>query len=461
MTHPPKASFTTTVAERSLAVDATASTAADPITTYAWDFGDGTTAEGATADHEFGADGKYVVKLTVTDKWNATATLKQSVTVKNAAPQASFEPEVDGLKLSLDASTSTDDGGISSYTWDFGDGTTDSGKTVSHTYAAAGTYSVTLTTTDARGLTNSVTKPFVMAANDAPSASFSSSSDGLEAAFDAGDSSDPDGSIATYEWEFGDDSTATGRTASHTYAAAGTFPVKLTVTDDAGSKDSITKDVTVTLRSGAVIASDSFARTVATGWGDADTGGSWTHSSRAPFSVDGSKGVVTLSAAGAGPIARLTNVSASDVSITTDFALDKVPTGGAYYQQVLARMSGTSNYYMLNARVNPDGSLRLLLSKVVAGTETALKSTTLSNFGYTAGERVKLRIDVTGADSTALAGKAWRASEDEPTTAQVSTTDSTTELQGAGAVGLKTYGSAALTSLPLSSSISGFKVTQP
>lgn len=459
-TQPPTAAFTPTVTERTLAVDATASTAAATITKYAWDFGDGSTAEGATATHEYAADGRYLVKLTVTDKWNESTTLKQNVSVANAAPEAVFEPEVDGLALKLDASASSDDGGIASYQWDFGDGTTGSGKTASHTYATAGTYPVTLTITDARGLTDSVTKSFVMQVNEAPVAAFTHSSNGLEVSVDASGSSDSDGSISTYQWDFGDGSTGEGRTASHSYSKPGTYSVKLTVTDNLSSKASTTDSVEVTLPVGTVIAADSFARTVARGWGDADNGGTWSVSSAARFSVDGSKAVVTIPTAGNGPSARLDQVSARDVSITTDFALDQVPAGGAYYQQVLARVSGTSTYYMLSTRVNADGGLRLQLSSVVAGTETALKTTTLPSFGYTAGERLKLRLDVSGTDSTKLEGKVWRASDSEPTSAQVSTTDATSELQQAGAVGLKAYGNSALTNTPLATTVSSFKVAQ-
>jgi chitinase len=68
---------------------------------------------------------------------------------------------------------------------------------------------------------------------------------GLACSFDGGGSTDSDGTIVTYEWNFGDGKTATGKTASHTYTTTDTYTVKLTVTDDDGRKTSTTMDVTV------------------------------------------------------------------------------------------------------------------------------------------------------------------------------------------------------------------------
>jgi PKD repeat protein len=77
--------------------------------------------------------------------------------------------------------------------------------------------------------------------NQAPSASFTSSCTNLECDFDAGGSSDPDGSIASYSWSFG----GSGQTIHHAFDAPGTFHVTLTVTDNKGKTSSTTNDVTV------------------------------------------------------------------------------------------------------------------------------------------------------------------------------------------------------------------------
>ncbi len=82
--------------------------------------------------------------------------------------------------------------------------------------------------------------------NEPPTARLTVGCDGLTCTADGSASSDPDGSIASYAWDFGDGTRAGGRTAGHTYATAGTYQVSLTVTDDAGASDSARQQVTVT-----------------------------------------------------------------------------------------------------------------------------------------------------------------------------------------------------------------------
>ncbi len=81
--------------------------------------------------------------------------------------------------------------------------------------------------------------------NNPPTASFTFTTNELTASFNAGGSSDSDGSIVSYAWTFGDGTTGTGITPSKTYAAAGTYSVKLTVTDNEGATGSQTQSVSV------------------------------------------------------------------------------------------------------------------------------------------------------------------------------------------------------------------------
>jgi PKD repeat protein len=151
----------------------------------------------------------------------------------------------------VDASTDAD-GSISSRTWDFGDPTSSTNTSTdanpSHTFATAGIFQVKLTVTDNAGATGTVTNPVTVGVP--PTASFVSPSctAGAACAFSS-TSADADGSILTTHWEFGEptspSNTADGVDATHTYAAAGSYNVTLTVTDNDGLTGTVTQPVTV------------------------------------------------------------------------------------------------------------------------------------------------------------------------------------------------------------------------
>jgi PKD repeat protein len=155
----PTAAFTSTVSGLTAALDGRGSTDSDgTVRSHAWNFGDGTTGSGATTSHAYTAAGTYPVTLTVTDDAGATATVERSVTVTqpaaNKAPTAAFSAVSNGLTVALDGSGSADsDGTIRSHVWTFGDGTSGTGVSTSHAYAAAGDYRVQLTVTDDDGAT--------------------------------------------------------------------------------------------------------------------------------------------------------------------------------------------------------------------------------------------------------------------------------------------------------------------
>lgn len=167
----------------------------------------------------------------------------------NQAPTPAFTFLCDELACSFDASGSSDaDGTITGYVWAFGDDTSGSGETVSHDYGEEGTYEVRLAVTDDADAVSSLTHSVQVTqapANQSPTAAFEHVCEGTTCSFDASASNDPDGSIASWNWELGDEETADGEQVEHTYAAAGTYEVRLTVMDGAGTSDSQTDSVTV------------------------------------------------------------------------------------------------------------------------------------------------------------------------------------------------------------------------
>jgi len=163
---------------------------------------------------------------------------------------ASFTSSTSSLTVNLNGLSSSDtDGQVVLWNWNFGDGATQSGLTASasHTYAIAGTYTVTLIVTDDKGLTNSASKSITFSTgNVSPVADFSYSSISLMVNFNGGSSYDTDGNIVNWVWNFGDGQNAGGNNVNHQYSQPGTYQVSLTVTDNKNAQTSITKSVIVT-----------------------------------------------------------------------------------------------------------------------------------------------------------------------------------------------------------------------
>ncbi|MEZ4695553.1 MAG: PKD domain-containing protein [Rhodothermales bacterium] len=241
---------TTGVAPLLVSVDASTSTDSDgTIVSYSWSYGDGSIGSGQSAAHTFNTPGSYTIQLTVTDDDGATHIRRTTITVNegvNEQPAANFTATpLTGsapLLVSMDASTSTDpDGTIVSYAWNFGDGVNGTGVTATHTYSTPGTYNLRLEVVDDGGARSFAVATVTVSGsgNQAPVASFTagptSGNAPLLVTTSANASSDPDGSIVSYEWNFGDGIRGTGRNASHTYLNAGTFNLTLTVTDNDGS----------------------------------------------------------------------------------------------------------------------------------------------------------------------------------------------------------------------------------
>lgn len=204
----------------------------------------GSGTSGSTGYTTYGSIGNYIITGTF-----STSGVKQAPVAEATASATSGTAP---MTISFSGTNSTDsDGNIVSYSWNFGDGSTATGATVSKSFSAAGTYSVVLTVVDNDGLANSasvtvnVSAPENIAPIAAASANVTTGTAPVPVIFSSAGSMDPDGSIASYRWEFGDGTSSTAASPSKTYMNAGNYTARLTVTDNRGASAASTVAVAV------------------------------------------------------------------------------------------------------------------------------------------------------------------------------------------------------------------------
>jgi PKD repeat protein len=267
--------------------NATLSSASEgQITSYAWDFnGDGEIdSSAAIVDRRFADNGVYDVSLTVTDESGATGTITLQVVVGTGVsdspvppatqlpPIASFDysptnPQSGSLVVFNGTLSADQDGQIAFYAWDFsGDGLIDSSAAIAeYTFALVGDVDVTLTVTDNSGNTDTLTLQIPVIAPEEPleqpGTSLPPLSDfeyspiaptaGIQVLFNGLLSSDIDGEVVAYAWDFDDDGVidSTEGFTETIFPTPGTFNVTLTVTDDSGITDAYTQPVFVDVAS--------------------------------------------------------------------------------------------------------------------------------------------------------------------------------------------------------------------
>jgi len=227
------------------------------ITSFLWDFKDGSTATTANPTHTYTSTGIFEAVLTVTDAEGLTSSDTVTITV-NDAPNEGPKSIVSAtpitgeapLEVNFTGSNSTDDQAVSSYSWNFGNGAQSNNADFTYTYEVPGTYIAELTVTDEHGLSDKATISITVneKTNAAPiartSANTTQGTAPLTVQF-TGSASTDDNAIIQYAWDFKDGGTATTVNPSHTFNEAGTYVVALTVSDDEGLTHSNTITITV------------------------------------------------------------------------------------------------------------------------------------------------------------------------------------------------------------------------
>jgi gliding motility-associated-like protein len=223
---------------------------------WKWDLGNGTISFLQNPSGTYFNPGQYNIKLVVYNAAGDSAVLEKTQYISvYAAPDVAFTGlPLTGcvpLPVSFTDQSTAGSGSISQWQWDFGDGNSSNIQNPSHTYATAGNYNVTLRLTNSFGCIKVLSKPQYIKVNAGAHADFSNTAPvGCHPPTVINFQNLSTGSgILTYQWDFGDGGSSTVSNPSHTYAAAGTYTVRLITTNSAGCSDTIIKSNLITITS--------------------------------------------------------------------------------------------------------------------------------------------------------------------------------------------------------------------
>jgi PKD repeat protein len=211
------------------------------ISSWSWDFDDGNTSTQQNPTHVYSSSGVYNVELIVSTSANCKDTITKAVQVFTE-PSADFtattECETDTTHFTDNSSISS--GSITSWFWDFDDGNTSTQQNPDHVYNTSGTFDAKLIVTSDEGCKDTMVKTVTV--HPKPDADFSYAKDcDTTLTYFSDLTSISSGSINSWFWDFGDDSTSTLQNPSHLYDTFGYYTVTLQVTSDQGCQDTISQ----------------------------------------------------------------------------------------------------------------------------------------------------------------------------------------------------------------------------
>ncbi|MDK2910086.1 MAG: hypothetical protein PWR20_1653 [Bacteroidales bacterium] len=205
-----------------------------PITSWLWDFGDGSFSSVQNPQHVFAPNQSYNVTLTVNTQAGCSNTHSKSISI---APEWNVDFTFDtvclGDSMQFAAQVLTPGVNVALVEWNFGDGTVDTGSSIKHLYTLAGQYQVTMQITDTAGCTQGASHLVTVNSLPQPAFTFESTcSDSTVSFFDQ-----TAGSITSWLWDFGDGNSSTQQNPQHLYTSSGTYPVTLQVINSNGCQN--------------------------------------------------------------------------------------------------------------------------------------------------------------------------------------------------------------------------------
>lgn len=205
---------------------------ADNVAAYAWDFGDNTASDMASPVHTYAAEGTYTVSLTVTTIDGCTSTFLQDITLQ-APPECEayfYYVQEDPNNLLNIHFFDYSFGDIESWSWDFGDGTTNDEQNPVHIYADAGEFEVSLNVTTVTGCTSTYSETVFIWLPPECEAHFTYQANYPDNFLEISFQDNSQGAVDSWFWDFGMNETSTEQHPVHTFPEEGTYPVSLTIT---------------------------------------------------------------------------------------------------------------------------------------------------------------------------------------------------------------------------------------
>ncbi|MEM6272030.1 MAG: PKD domain-containing protein [Bacteroidota bacterium] len=208
---------------------------------YQWDFGDGNTSTQPNPSNTYTTSGSYTVTLITTDNNGCADTLVQNAYVNISSVTAAFTQNTTNICEGQGVTFTDQSTGATQWNWDFGDGGTSTQQNPTHTYATAGTYTVTLIASNGGQCPDTIVQTNLITVNPAPTANFvADTTTSCEVPFVVNFTDLSTSNPVNWAWDFGDGNTATAQNPTHTYTVPGTYNVTLTVTDANGCTGTVT-----------------------------------------------------------------------------------------------------------------------------------------------------------------------------------------------------------------------------